>query len=85
MLKAGYGDLENIMLRLGVDIPSLPTYHYPHSGHQPLPEDPGTESRRLEITQGVKMGRRSVIGVEVVVGDTKVGNAVLVTEGSLRI
>lgn len=49
-------------------------------------------SRRFEITQGVEMGRRSVIGVEVVVGDGKKvegvrlsGSAVLVMEGSLRI
>jgi PhzF family phenazine biosynthesis protein len=49
-------------------------------------------SRRFEITQGVEMGRRSVIRVEVMVGDGKrveevrlSGSAVLVMEGSLRI
>lgn len=48
--------------------------------------------RRFEITQGGEMGRRSVIRVEVVVGDGKrvervrlSGNAVLVMEGGLRI
>jgi predicted PhzF superfamily epimerase YddE/YHI9 len=49
-------------------------------------------SRKFEITQGVEMGRRSVIGVEVMVGDGQrveevrlSGSAVLVMEGSLRI
>jgi PhzF family phenazine biosynthesis protein len=51
--------------------------------------------RRFEVTQGVEMGRRSVIGVEVVVGEKNMekrvegvrlsGSAVLVMEGSLRI
>jgi PhzF family phenazine biosynthesis protein len=49
-------------------------------------------SRRFKITQGVEMGRRSVIRVEVVVSEWKrvegvrlSGSAVLVIEGSLRI
>jgi PhzF family phenazine biosynthesis protein len=51
--------------------------------------------RRFEVSQGVEMGRRSVIGVEVVVGEKNMekrvdgvrlsGSAVLVMEGSLRI
>jgi PhzF family phenazine biosynthesis protein len=51
--------------------------------------------RRFEVTQGVEMGRRSVIGVEVVLGEKNMerrvegvrlsGSAVLVMEGSLRI
>lgn len=51
------------------------------------------KTRRFEITQGVEMGRRSVIGVEVVVGEegervqsVKLsGSAVQVMEGTLRI
>ncbi|KAH7411413.1 phenazine biosynthesis protein phzF [Cadophora sp. MPI-SDFR-AT-0126] len=57
----------------------------------------GGESRRrrFEVTQGVEMGRRSVIGVEVLVGQGKEGrkvegvkisgNAVVVMEGNLRV
>jgi predicted PhzF superfamily epimerase YddE/YHI9 len=51
--------------------------------------------RRFEVTQGVEMGRRSVIGVEVTVDEKNMerrvegvrlsGSAVLVMEGSLRI
>ncbi len=47
---------------------------------------------RFEITQGVEMGRSSVIGVEVVVGDRKrvervrlSGSAVWIMKGSLTI
>jgi PhzF family phenazine biosynthesis protein len=52
-------------------------------------------SRKFEVTQGVEMGRRSVIGVEVAVGEGQrrmrvegvrlCGSAVLIMEGSLRI
>jgi predicted PhzF superfamily epimerase YddE/YHI9 len=57
----------------------------------------GEESgrRRFEVTQGVEMGRKSVIGVEVLVGEgeearkvegVKIsGNAVVVMEGNLRV
>lgn len=51
--------------------------------------------RRFEVTQGVEMGRRSVIGVEVAISEKNMekrveglrlsGSAVLVMEGSLRI
>jgi PhzF family phenazine biosynthesis protein len=53
----------------------------------------GKRTRKFEVTQGVEMGRESVIGVEVVVADSGrevesvrlSGSAVQVMEGSLRI
>jgi len=51
--------------------------------------------RRFEVTQGVEMGRKSIIGVEVLVGERSEGrevegvkisgNAVVVMEGNLRV
>jgi PhzF family phenazine biosynthesis protein len=53
----------------------------------------GKRTRKFEVTQGVEMGRESVIGVEVVIADggrevesvRLSGSAVQVMEGSLRI